>query len=92
MRYVVNDYAVVRLAQRGVSRAMTDLVMQRPDQVVAGNEPGRSVYQSKVAVRGKLFLLRIVVDEHRDPLRVVTLYLTNQIARYWVDPEEDDEP
>ena len=91
MRYTLTDYAFKRLEQRGVTRAIIDEVMRNPQQELASYDPRRRIYQSKVTVRGKTFLLRIVVEERTHAYRVITLYLTNQIDRYWSQNEVSED-
>jgi hypothetical protein len=45
--------------------------------------PGRDVLQSRVALAGKIFLVRVFVDIDRVPAEIVTVYLTSRIAKYW---------
>jgi hypothetical protein len=46
----------------------------------------REIYQSHfIDSKGKLKLLRVVVEETADELVVVTVYPTSQIRRYWKD-------
>jgi len=62
-----------------------EAVLEHPDQVV----PERGVvsaYQSKVDIGGKIFLLRVMVDDSADPAVVVTAYRTTKIDRYWRKP------
>jgi len=44
---------------------------------------GRKIRQKKYSLDNKEVLLRVVVDDEKDRLVVVTAYLTSQIKRYW---------
>jgi hypothetical protein len=44
---------------------------------------GQDVVQSRIALAGKTYLLRVFVDIDRDPAEVVTVYRTSRIAKYW---------
>jgi hypothetical protein len=60
-------------------------VLERPDQVV----PERGVlkvYQSKWDIGGRIFLVRVIVDDGVDPAVVVTVYRTTKIEKYWKNP------
>jgi hypothetical protein len=60
-----------------------DRVIAEPQQVVPVGE-GRRVYQSQLDFGdGKIYLLRVVVDETTAPPSVVTAYRTSKIAKYW---------
>jgi len=46
--------------------------------------PKREVRQSRVTLPdGKIRLLRVVVDVVRDDMKVVTVYRTSKLAKYW---------
>ena len=66
---------------RDISRTLLEGVLQNPDQRVSSGS--RWIYQSKVTVGGRPFLLRAVVDENGEPFLVVTVYRTTKIAQYW---------
>ena len=43
-------------------------------------------YQSRCEIGGKMFLLRVIVDDSVDPAVVVTAYRTTKIEKYWGKP------
>ena len=47
---------------------------------------GLKPYQSKRVIGGKMFLLRVIVDDAVDPALVVTAYRTTKIEKYWGKP------
>jgi len=62
--------------------SLVESVLESPDQIV----PERGVvkaYQSKRDIGGKIFLVRVMVDDSGDPAVVVTAYRTTKIERYW---------
>ncbi len=64
---------------------MLEAVLEKPDQVV--RERGAvKAYQSKCEIGGKMFLLRVMVDDSVDPAVVVTAYRTTKIEKYWGKP------
>ena len=70
------------MRRRGIEEAVVRRVLAAPEQrhVV---RPGRDVLQSRIALAGKTYLLRVFVDIDRDPAEVVTVYRTSRIAKYW---------
>jgi hypothetical protein len=40
-------------------------------------------YQSRVTLAEKPYLLRVMVDETKQPAVVVTVYRTSKIDKYW---------
>ena len=58
-------------------------VLEKPGQIVP-ERGGQKAYQSKVDFgQGKVFLLRVIVDDSVDPAVVITAYRTSKIDKYW---------
>ncbi|MDX2127419.1 MAG: hypothetical protein SFU91_00100 [Chloroherpetonaceae bacterium] len=76
------DYAKKEIIRRNINIALVEKTLQTPDQFFQ-DEGNIWVYQSKVDIgEEKLYLLRIFVAED-EPKRVITLYLTSKINKYW---------
>ncbi|PYV21778.1 MAG: hypothetical protein DMG24_18635 [Acidobacteria bacterium] len=85
MKYRLSEHARQEIERRGIPLALLETVLEKPDQVV----PERGVakaYQSKCEIRGKMFLLRVIVDDSVAPAVVVTAYRTTKIEKYWGKP------
>ena len=80
MLYQFSKHAREEMAKRGIGLSEVEAVVQSPEQMVPGDD-GCTVYQSKI--RGGHLLLRVVIDERVDPARIVTIYQTSRIAKYW---------
>ena len=50
------------------------------------NGIGQAAYQCRRDFGGKMFLVRVMVDDGLDPAGVVTAYRTSKIERYWKNP------
>jgi len=61
---------------------MLDAVLEKPEQVVP-ERGDLKAYQSKCDFGGKIFLVRVIVDDSRDPAVVVTAYRITKIKKYW---------
>ena len=61
------------------------LALDQPEQRLAGDSgTGRWIHQSRLRFEdGKIYLLRVVVDEDERPPVVVTAYRTSKIEKYW---------
>ena len=81
-QFDISDHAATEADRRGIPRDVLDAVLQVPQQIVPERR-GRKAYQSRVDFRGKIFLVRAIVDESVDPARVVTAYRTSKISKYW---------
>ncbi|MBZ5565238.1 MAG: hypothetical protein LAP13_22805 [Acidobacteriia bacterium] len=60
--------------------------LYEPRTCKSGPRYGLKPYQSKRVIGGKMFLLRVIVDDAVDPALVVTAYRTTKIEKYWGKP------
>lgn len=44
---------------------------------------GRKVFQSRIVAAVRAYLVRLVVEDWRQPPLVVTVYRTSKIEKYW---------
>lgn len=83
MIYRLSQHAAAQMERRGIAPDLVDGVLQNPQQIVRQLR-GTTVYQSQVDFGGgKLYLLRVFVNELVDPAVVVTVYRTSQITKFW---------
>ena len=84
--FVFSPHAVFEMARRGIDAGMVAGVLGAPEQRLI-DRPGRVVLQSRIAssAPGRVHLLRVVVDVHRVPAEVVTVYRTSKVQKYWRD-------
>jgi hypothetical protein len=73
-----------RLGRRGISREILMQVVHHPEQRFPQRQ-GRHIFQSRVMLGSKPWLVRVVVDVDRSPPEIVTVYRTSNIHRYWRD-------
>lgn len=70
------------MERRGIPLAVMESVLAEPGQKVP--EHGNVVcYQSKVEINKKPYLVRVMVNETVKPAKVVTVYRTSKINKYW---------
>jgi len=81
--YRISDHAREECARRGIPLSVLQEVLESPDQIVDTHH-NRKVYQSKIEINGKLYVVRAIV-ENTDPLTVITVYRTSKIEKYWSD-------
>jgi hypothetical protein len=62
-------------------------VMDHPEQCLVDEScADRWIYQSRLPFEdGKMYLLRVMVDEVEQPPAVITAYRTSKIEKYWSD-------
>ena len=82
--YRISSHALQEMHSRRIEREMVDAVMSNPAQKVP-QLAGIVCYQSKIDIKGKTFLLRVMVNEDASPPVVVTAYRTSKIDKYWRD-------
>jgi hypothetical protein len=82
MNFRFSKHAESELVLRRIPREFVEEVLRQPQQIVP-ERPPKKAYQSKVDFGGKIFLLRVIVDDTIEPAIVVTLYRTTKINKYW---------
>jgi hypothetical protein len=81
-QYVLTGHARFEMERRGIESDTVHQVLAAPEQRIPVR-PGRAVLQSRVALQGKTYLVRVFVDVDREPAEVVTVYRTSKIEKYW---------
>ena len=83
MDFRLSRHAESELGRRNIPRTFVEEVLQHPEQVnpERGSE---KAYQSRIDFGdGKIYLVRVIVDDSVSPAIVVTLYRTSKIKKYW---------
>ena len=85
MDFRLSPHAEWEMTRRGIRRELVEAVMDQPEQrLVDESRAGRWIYQSRLAFEdGKIYLVRVVVDEDEEPPAIVTAYRTSKIEKYW---------
>jgi len=79
-------HAIMEMRRRGIAAAAVEEVLDSPGQrlvVRAGREVWHSILPDG-------YLLRVVIDVDRNPARIVTVYRTSKVSKYWRRPDESD--
>jgi hypothetical protein len=83
MNFRFSKHAESELVLRQIPREFVEVVLRQPQQIVP-ERPPKKAYQSQVDFGGgRIFLLRVIVDDTIEPAMVVTLYRTKKINKYW---------
>ena len=86
MDYKLSRHAEEEMKRRGIAMEFVDAVLNKPQQIVEEYGSKKS-YQSQIDFgNGKIYLLRVVVDDTVRPKVVVTVYRTGKIQKYWRKP------
>jgi hypothetical protein len=82
MSFELSTHVYERLELRKISLEDLLKVLNFPEQVLT-QEDGTKVYQSRVIIDEKVYLLRAFVNDAVEPNRVKSVYRTSQIKKYW---------
>jgi hypothetical protein len=82
MDFTLSEHAEAEMARRQVPLTWVEATMRAPGQIVPGDQ-NRKVYQSRIVADGKTYLVRLIVEDWRQPPVVVTVYRTSKIEKYW---------
>jgi len=83
MKFEISRHAKKEMESRGVPEIIVEKILQNPEQIVKeyGN---KKAYQSIIdSGWGKNYLVRVIVNDTVDPSKVVTVYKTSKIEKYW---------
>jgi hypothetical protein len=85
MDFRLTRHAEWEMARRAIPFALVEAVMHHPEQrLVDESHLSRWIYQSQLRFEdGKMYLLRVVVDEGEQPPVIITVYRTSKIEKYW---------
>jgi Domain of unknown function (DUF4258) len=78
----LTPHALEQMERRGLDRDLVERMLAHPQQEREARL-SRVALQSKVNFPDGEYLLRAIVDRRTDPPRVVTVYRTRYIAKYW---------
>lgn len=83
MKFELSRHAREEIERRGIPLNVVEAVLQEPQQVV--DEYGnKKAYQSIMDIGAeKRYLVRVIVNESVAPAKVVTVYRTSKISKYW---------
>jgi hypothetical protein len=82
MDYDLSDHVREEIVRRRIPLVVVESVLANPQQKVP--EHGDVLcYQSKIEINQKEYLVRVMVNETLPLARVVTVYRTSKIRKYW---------
>ncbi|HIH73204.1 MAG: Uncharacterized protein XD43_0977 [Thermococcales archaeon 44_46] len=84
MKIVFIPHALERMKERKISKELVIETITSPDEVYIGYF-GRKVAQKRL--NGKL--IRVVYEESKDEVVVITVYITSKLTKYGVKNDEN---
>jgi hypothetical protein len=82
---LITDHANQQMSRRGIGIDVVRAILRDPEQVIEVR-PERVVLQSQVKIDNRSQLVRVFIDIDASPMRVVTVYRTSKIDKYWSRP------
>jgi Domain of unknown function (DUF4258) len=80
--FTISKHAEKEMLRRQISREWVESLMEHPDQIVEAHG-GLLCYQCLSTNDGKPYLLRAVINGSVDPKKIVTIYRTTKVKKYW---------
>jgi hypothetical protein len=82
--FVFTDHALAEMARRDITKEEVMAVLAVPEQMEEVRT-GRVVYHARLEIGNppKTYLMRVFVDIDFKPCRVVTVYRTSKVDKYW---------
>ena len=78
----IRIHAKKQLKERDIPEDLVKKVLLQPGQVI-DSYWDRKIAQDIVEYKGERFLIRAVYEETEKELKVITVYLTTKIEKYW---------
>lgn len=85
MTFTLTKHAREEMDIRGIDEDSVRAVLESPGQIVAVRD-GLVAYQSVLSLSGKDTLLRVIVSDTDHSMRVITVYKTSKVSKYWRSP------
>lgn len=78
----IRPHAQKQIKERKIPEDLVKKVLLHPGQII-DSFGGRKIAQDIVEHKGERFLIRIVYEEMEKEFKVITVYLTTKIEKYW---------
>ena len=90
MKITYLKHAVDRILERGIEKEKIDNAILNPDQIVI--EEGRLVAHKKYfdKIKNKEYLYRIFFEKSEGEIKVITVYKTSKIHKYWEEVKSEN--
>ena len=70
------------MSERDLSERIVVSALEKPEQILQSKK-GRKIAHKIFTKSGEEFLLRVVFSEEDDTKKVITVYCTSKISKYW---------
>lgn len=73
-------HARFEMVKRSITEDEVKNILEHPQQKIRVDE-NREIWQNKVEEKGKIYVIRVVIE--MGPLRVITVYKSSKVKKYW---------
>lgn len=77
----LTQHAIWEMQKRGITEEEVTQVFEQPEQKI-GVSFNREIWQNIIELRGKKYVLRIVV-ELSPSVKIITVYKSSKVSKYW---------
>jgi hypothetical protein len=82
MKFTFSKHALEQMELRKIPKEIVLQILNKPEQIT--EEDGNKIYQSIVKQKGEAnYLIRIFVNDKKNPKVVITVYKTSKIKKYY---------
>jgi hypothetical protein len=82
MDFELSKHAQQELIKRNIPLQVLQLILDAPGQIV--EEEGYTIYQGIfIGNNNNRYLLRVFVNTTVQPMKIITVYQTSKISKYW---------
>lgn len=85
MKIIYSKHALEEINRRVIPKDIVDTIIKKPQQVILQN--GFEILQSKVQLENKMFVIRVITKKQQDNIKIITVYKTTKIKKYWRNNE-----
>ena len=81
-QFFITDHAAIEIERRNIQIEYIKDCLLIPGEILP-SEGNRVVYQKKYIFDKREFLLRVIIEPRDTPQRIITVYKTSKIEKYW---------
>ncbi|PIU21081.1 MAG: hypothetical protein COT15_04270 [Candidatus Diapherotrites archaeon CG08_land_8_20_14_0_20_34_12] len=82
-KVIYTFHATNQLLERQINKTVVEQILLKPDQLIT-DPKGYLIAQKIIAKNGFKFLYRVIFIRQEDCFKVLTVYRTTKIQKYWV--------
>lgn len=79
--FELSNHALQQMETRSIPVELVHKILSNPDQIIESSD--QRVYQSIADFDNDLYLVRVFVNSTVEPNKIVTVYRTSKISKYY---------